>query len=92
MFMMSVMHKYLNKYYKISQNDSWKLLSSFGDGEKLIGQKIILRSPMKCKTKDFKFFYCPLSKGISREEFHFFWWFGHKWYIALSKRRVKNDR
>lgn len=44
----------LNKYYKISQNDSWKLLSSFGDGEKLIGQKIILRSPMKCKTKDFK--------------------------------------
>ena len=42
-----------------------------------------------CKTKDFKFFYCPLSKGISREEFHFFWWFGHKWYIALSKRRVK---
>lgn len=26
----------------------------------------------RCKTKDFKFFYCPLSKGIGREEFHFF--------------------
>ena len=41
------------------------------------------------KTKDFKFFYCPLGKGIGREKFYFFWWFGHKWYIALGKRSTK---
>lgn len=40
-----------------------------------------------CKTKDFKFFYCPVDKSIFKEKLHFFWWFGHKWYIALSKRR-----
>lgn len=40
------------------------------------------------KTKDFKFFYCPLGKGIGREKFHFFWWFRHKWYIALGKRSI----
>ena len=43
----------------------------------------------QCETKDFKFFYCPLVQGIGKEQFHFFWWFGHRWYIALSKRRVK---
>lgn len=41
----------------------------------------------QCKTKDFKFFYCPLGEGIGKEKFHFFLWFGHKWYIVLSKRK-----
>ena len=35
-------------------------------------------------TKDFKWFYCPLTKGI-REHYRFFWWFGHSWYICLGK-------
>lgn len=43
----------------------------------------------QCRTKDFKYFYCPLSESISREKFHFFWWFGHKWYIAWSKRSIE---
>ena len=37
-------------------------------------------------TKDFKWFYCPISTNTLRKEFHFFWWFGHKWYIALHKK------
>jgi hypothetical protein len=41
----------------------------------------------QCKSKDFKWFYCPIAKGIGREHFVFFWWFGHKWYVALSKKR-----
>lgn len=36
-------------------------------------------------TKDFKWFYCPINKNTLRKEFHFFWWFGHKWYIVLHK-------
>lgn len=36
-------------------------------------------------TKDFKWFYCPLAKGVGRENYRFFWWFGHSWYICLGK-------
>ena len=36
------------------------------------------------KTKDFKWFYCPILES-TRKEFHFFWWFGHKLFIALHK-------
>ena len=43
----------------------------------------------QCKTKDFKWFYCPLGKRVGKEHFVFFWWFGHKWYIAMNK---KNSR
>lgn len=38
-------------------------------------------------THKFRWFYCPLAKGISREKFVFFWWIGHKWYIALPKKK-----
>lgn len=37
-------------------------------------------------TKQFRWFYCPLLKNsCQRKEFVFFWWFGHKWYVALRK-------
>lgn len=45
----------------------------------------------KCKTKDFKWFYCPLGKYYRKEGFIFFWWFGHKWYMALH-RKVKQNK
>lgn len=41
----------------------------------------------KYGTHKFRWFYCPLGKGISREKFVFFWWIGRKWYIALPKRK-----
>lgn len=42
-----------NKYYKEGVGDpEWKLLS--GNESSLIGQNIIIRSPMTCKTKNFK--------------------------------------
>lgn len=40
-----------------------------------------------CTTKDFKWFYCPIITNDLIKEFHFFWWFGHKWYIALNKKK-----
>lgn len=40
----------IGKYYKLKQNENWKL---FNNKTNLIGQEIILRSPMKCHTKDF---------------------------------------
>lgn len=48
----------------------------------------------QCKTKDFKWFDCPLGKGWRKrplwsEQFHFFWWFGHQWYIAFRKKTTK---
>lgn len=36
-------------------------------------------------TKDFKWFYCPISTSTLRKEFYFFWWFGYKWYVAWHK-------
>lgn len=37
------------------------------------------------KAKDFKWFYCPMSKEMKKRYFYFFWWFGHNFYIALNK-------
>ena len=45
-----------------------------------------------CKTKDFKWFYRPISKDTKKKHFVFFWWFGHKWYMALGKRSNSNER
>lgn len=42
------------KYYKLKQNEEWKLINNLDDAKSLIGKEIILRSPMKCHTKDFK--------------------------------------
>lgn len=39
------------------------------------------------KTKDFKWFYCPLLKETRKNDFYFFWWFGRRWYVALGRRR-----
>lgn len=36
-------------------------------------------------TPDFRWFYCPIGQSTLRKEFHFFWWFGHRWYIAWHK-------
>ena len=38
-----------------------------------------------CKTRDFKWFYCPIPLSKERKGFRFFWWFGHGFYIALHK-------
>lgn len=39
----------------------------------------------------FKWFYCPLLKdGDLRKNYHFFWWIGRRWYVALHKKGVRN--
>lgn len=46
------------------------------------------------KTKDFKWFYCPLLKETRKNDFYFFWWFGHRWYVAFSvpTEKGKNEQ
>lgn len=38
-----------------------------------------------CRTKDFKWFYSPLAESIGREQYYFYWWFGHDWCISFKK-------
>ncbi len=42
----------IGKYYKEHQEDNWSLIRNLDDIN--IGSEIILRTPMKCHTKDFK--------------------------------------
>lgn len=37
------------------------------------------------RAKDFKWFYCPLTKKHRKQHFYFFWWIGRNFYIALNK-------
>lgn len=40
-------------------------------------------------THKFCVFYCPLLKS-GKKYFHFFWWFGKHWYVALPKSKKKS--
>ena len=42
----------IGKYYKEHQEDNWSLIRNLDDIN--VGSEIILRTPMKCHTKDFK--------------------------------------
>lgn len=44
----------IGKYYKFKQEDDWLLLSDIKIAHELIGDEIILRSPMKCHTPNFR--------------------------------------
>ena len=44
----------IGKYYKINQDDDWILINDVNQLQDKIDTKIILRTPMKCHTENFK--------------------------------------
>ncbi len=60
-------HCLAGKYYKKLATDEWKLLN--GDEYDLIDQRIILRSPMTCQTKNFKICHKCFGEKKVRTEF-----------------------
>lgn len=60
-------HCLAGKYYKKVITDEWKLLN--GDEYDLIDQRIILRSPMTCQTKNFKICHKCFGEKKVRTEF-----------------------
>ena len=48
-------HSLVRRYYKRVQNEpEWRLIRSGSDAERLIGNDIVLRSPILCKTKNMR--------------------------------------
>ena len=60
-------HCLAGKYYKKLPTDEWKLLN--GTEYDLIDQRIILRSPMTCQTKNFKICHKCFGEKRVRTEF-----------------------
>jgi len=56
-------HSLVRRYYKLDQeDDEWLFIRSGSDAESLIGESIVLRSPILCRTKDMRVCQCCFGK------------------------------
>jgi len=56
-------HSLVRRYYKVKQeDDEWLFIRGGSDAESLIGESIVLRSPILCNTKDMRVCQCCFGK------------------------------